>query len=156
MAFACLSPNRPQLGTTSLGQWSGMTPERQTLGRHAADRMELAGLDDVLSLGCLNGQVAQARDLAAGMNGVGIVSFGGDASGDLDLSHVSVDLDGDHVVAGRSDLTADGDCPDVRARLDAERDRLERDLDALDNAWPSPPSVVRSPEISNIGRGLLT
>jgi hypothetical protein len=35
---------------------------------------------------------------------------------------------------GRSDLTADGDRPDVRARLDAQRDRLERDLDALDKA----------------------
>jgi hypothetical protein len=68
------------------------------------------------------------------MNGVGVVSFCDDASGDLDLSHVSLDLDGDHVVAGRSDLTADGDRPDLRARLDAQRDRLERDLDALDKA----------------------
>ena len=35
------------------------------------------------------------------MNGVGVVSFRDDATGDLDLSHVSANLDGDHVVAGK-------------------------------------------------------
>jgi len=70
----------------------------------------------------------------ASVNGVGGVSFCDDARGDLDVSHVSVDLDGDDVVAGRSDLTTDGDTPDLGTGLDAQRDRLERDLDALDKA----------------------
>ena len=47
------------------------------------------------------------------------------ASCDGDLSHVAVDLDGNHVVARSSDLTADADTPDLGTGLDAQRDGLE-------------------------------
>src|SRR4029450_4654116 len=54
--------------------------------------------------------------------------------GDVDLSQVPVDLDADHVVTCGSDLTADADRPDVRAGLDAQGDRLEGALGAVDGA----------------------
>src|SRR5919197_2631235 len=53
-----------------------------------------------------------------------------------DRNDLALDLDARDVGGSGPDLPADGQPPDRSAGLDAERDRLKRDLDALDEAAP--------------------
>src|SRR5919197_3410307 len=53
-----------------------------------------------------------------------------------DCTDLALDLDARDVGGSGPDLPADGQPPDRSAGLDAERDRLKRDLDALDEASP--------------------
>jgi hypothetical protein len=64
--------------------------------------------------------LCRGRGRCRGWDGVRVVSVRDNASCDGDLSHVAVDLDGNHVVARSSDLTADADTPDLSTGLDAQ------------------------------------
>src|SRR5919201_3303166 len=53
-----------------------------------------------------------------------------------DRTDVAIDLDARDAIGRGADLAADREPSDASTRLDAERDRLKRDLDAPDEAAP--------------------
>ncbi len=76
----------------------------------------------------------QAGNITTNMNAVGVCAVCNDSSSDIDSVDVTIEFDADHVVTGGADLASDGDRTDLGAGLDAQSDRLERHLDALDEA----------------------
>jgi hypothetical protein len=73
------------------------------------------------------------------VNGVRARALGGDAAGHLDLADLAVDLHGYHIVSRGGDPPLAGEPRDRAVGLDAERDRFQRCLDALDQALPLAP-----------------
>ena len=86
---------------------------------------------------------------------VGARAVGGHATGYVHASDCSVGLHGNHVRTGGSDLAPDGDRADLGAGLTLSGIALRKVCTPLTRLCPSPPSVVRSPQISRMGKGLL-
>src|SRR6266508_3538553 len=68
----------------------------------------------------------------------GACPLGGDPAGDVDLADRPVDLDGHDIVAGGGDPFFRCDLFDCAALHDAQRDRLEWNLNAPDEALAPP------------------
>ncbi len=87
-----------------------------------------ADANDLLSVDSTVTNPVETLDIATDVNAIGVLPFGDDTSGDLDLS--VLDLDAHHVVTRRPDSAANLDA----SHLAAEGDCLERDLHAFDEA----------------------
>jgi hypothetical protein len=76
----------------------------------------------------------QAGDITVDVNSVGARAVCNDSTSDVDSVDDTVELNADHVLTGGANPAADSDRADLGAGLDAQRDRLERNLNALDGA----------------------
>jgi hypothetical protein len=90
--------------------------------------------DELVSVRGVDVDRVQAGSITVDVNSVGACAVCSDSSSDVDSVDATVELDADHVLTGGADLATDGDRADLGAGLDAQRDRLERHLNALDEA----------------------
>src|SRR5262245_27806062 len=105
--------------------------------RMPAGREQLCRVRRDDSLACGRGDLCLVETgdvFAIEVDGVGAGAGGGDSARDVDLADLALGLERDDVGSGCAELAADRDLADRAALLDAQANRLQRHLHALDEA----------------------